>query len=190
MRHTLTILMAALLATAAGLGFLVTQPADATQEKATNPAVEPSGLNWCPSSPEQLALTANEQEMVKLHNQARSQNGAGELCVDSRLVKAARLHAQDMIENDYFSHDSQDGRNPGDRISAQDYTWRTYAENIVYGSGNYGTPQNNFDRWMNSEGHRSNILSSDFTEFGVGEATGEFQGAQDTHMWVAAFGAQ
>lgn len=148
------------------------------------------GVNWCPASPERLALTANEQEMLKLHNQARSQNGVGALCVDSRLVKAARLHAQDMVENDYFSHTSQDGRTAGDRISAQGYKWRTYGENIASGSGSYGMPQNVFDRWMNSEGHRSNILSSNFKDVGIGEAIGEYKGTQDTHMWVANFGAQ
>jgi uncharacterized protein YkwD len=82
------------------------------EDKAGNPlaadkawsftTTNPGGVKWCPASPEQLTLTANEQEMVKLHNQARSQNGVGELCVDSRLVKAARLHAEDMIDKDYF----------------------------------------------------------------------------------------
>ena len=161
---------------------------EAAQEQ-TTPAAEAGGVNWCPSSPEQLPLTAKEQEMVKLHNQARSQNGLGELCLDSRLVKAARLHAQNMIEANYFAHDSPDGRDPGGRISAQGYDWGTYGENISYGSGSYSTPQNNFDRWMNSEGHLSNILSSNFTAFSIGEASGDFEGAQDTSMWVADFGA-
>ena len=145
------------------------------------------GVKWCPASPEQIALTANEQEMVKLHDQARSQSGVGELCVDSRLVKAARLHAQGMVEKDYFSHTSQDGRSAGDRISAQGYNWWTYGENIAMGSSGYSTPQSTFDGWMNSAGHRSNILSSSFTEFGVGEAIGEYQGRQGTQMWVAVF---
>ena len=161
-----------------------------TVDSGSTAPVTADGVNWCPTSPEQLALTANEQEMFKLHNQARSQNGVQELCVDSRLVKAARLHAQDMIENDYFSHTSQDGRGPGDRISAQGYKWRTYGENVAYGSGSYGTPQNVFDGWMNSEGHRANILSSNFKDVGIGEAIGEYKGTQDTHMWVADFGAQ
>jgi uncharacterized protein YkwD len=152
----------------------------------TNPG---GGVKWCPASPEQLTLTANEQEMVKLHNQARSQNGVGELCVDSRLVKAARLHAEDMIDKDYFSHTSQDGRSAGGRISAQGYKWAAYGENISYGSGSYGTPQNVFDRWMNSDGHRSNIVSTKFKDVGIGEAVGEYKGTQDTHMWVANFGA-
>jgi uncharacterized protein YkwD len=160
-----------------------------TIDPGSAPPPTADGVKWCPASPEQLALTANEQEMVKLHNQARSQNGVEELCVDSRLVKAARLHAKDMIEKDYFSHTSQDGRGPGQRISAQGYKWAAYGENISYGSGSSGTPQNVFDRWMSSEGHRSNILRSTFKDVGVGEAIGEYKGTQDTHMWVANFGA-
>ena len=153
----------------------------------TLPPPPTGSVTWCPTSPEQLALTANEQKMVELHNQARSQNGVGQLCLDSRLVKAARLHARDMINDDYFSHYSLDGRDPGDRISAQGYTWRTYGENIAMGSSGYSTPQSTFDGWMHSSGHRSNILNSYFTEFGIGEAVGEYGGRQGTQMWVAVF---
>ena len=153
----------------------------------TLPPPPTGSVTWCPTSPEQLALTANEQKMVELHNQARSQSGVGQLCLDSRLVRAARLHAQDMIANDYFSHYSLDGRDPGDRISAQGYNWRTYGENIAMGSSGYSTPQSTFDGWMNSAGHRSNILSSSFTELGIGEEIGEYQGRQGTQMWVAVF---
>ncbi len=153
----------------------------------TLPPPPTSSATWCPTSPEQLALTANEQTMVELHNRARSQNGVKPLCLDSRLVRAARLHAQDMIVNDYFSHYSLDGRDPGARISAQGYRWWTYGENIAMGSSGYSTPQSTFDGWMSSAGHRSNILSSSFTEVGIGEAVGECRGRQGTQMWVAVF---
>ncbi len=153
----------------------------------TLPPPPTGSATWCPTSPEQLALTANEQTMFELHNQARSQYGVKPLCLDSRLVRAARLHAQDMIANDYFSHYSLDGRDPGDRISAQGYRWWTYGENIAMGSSGYSTPQSTFDGWMSSAGHRSNILSSSFTEVGIGEAVGEYRGRQGTQMWVAVF---
>lgn len=70
-----------------------------------------------------------------------------------------------MAARDYFSHTSQDGSGPGDRITDAGYRWSTYGENIAKGQR---TPAAVMDSWMNSPGHRANILNCSFKELGVG----------------------
>ncbi len=80
---------------------------------------------------------------------------------------AARMHSEDMANQNYFSHYSLDGRTPGDRLSAQGIAWRSCSENICAG---FDTGISAFDGWVNSAGHRSNMLSDYSTHMGVGFA--------------------
>lgn len=117
------------------------------------------------------ALAANllveEEAVFDLVNQERAIHDLHLLSWDERLFAAARAHSEDMAENGYFSHTSLDGRSPGDRLLEAGYLWNIYGENIAYG---YPTPESVMNAWMNSPGHRANILNSSFCDLGVGLA--------------------
>jgi uncharacterized protein YkwD len=131
-------------------------------------------------------LRASEKRTFTLHNSARIERNLKPFCVHPALEKAARAHSRDMIERDYFSHDTKD-RDEGAcaRIRRYGYSWRACGENI----GNYSAPEAMFDAWMNSSGHRANILSDRFREVGIGVYSGDYGGQQKT-MYTVDFGAR
>ena len=123
------------------------------------------------------------QQAVGLMNEARAERGLPPLRVDLRLVGAAGRHAADMTANDFVSHDGSDGSTASDRVSAVGYAWRWVSENVAAGQL---TAAFVVDAWMNSEGHRANILSTRAAHVGVG-----YGSSPDTrfhHYWVANFG--
>ncbi|HEX2085495.1 MAG TPA: CAP domain-containing protein, partial [Solirubrobacteraceae bacterium] len=96
-----------------------------------------------------------------LVNAERTARGLRALRLESRLSRASRAHAADMVVNRYFSHDSRDGRTVLQRVKATGYAGRRGAivgENLGWGSGSFSTPQSVVDGWMASPGHRANIL--------------------------------
>jgi len=121
-------------------------------------------------------------EVVRLVNLARSDAGCSPVRVDSRLATAARLHSEDMAARNYFSHTSLDGRSPWDRMRAQGYTAGS-GENIAAG---YGTPAAVMTGWMNSSGHRANILNCSSRAIGVG--IGRSSGSTYGTYWTQDFG--
>lgn len=130
-----------------------------------------------PSDAERLAELA--AEVVELTNAERVAEGCAELRPDDRLREAALAHSSDMAERDYLSHVSPEGDGPGDRAAAAGYQ-RWSGENIARG---YATAEDVVDGWMDSEGHRKNILSCDSAAIGVGVAEGD-QGP----YWTQLFG--
>jgi uncharacterized protein YkwD len=120
-----------------------------------------------------------ETAIADLVTEARSEAGCGELERDWRLDKAARLHAEDMAVNDYFDHTSQDGRGPTERAAEQGYEGGV-GENIAAG---YPDAESVMQGWMDSEGHRANILNCDYSVLGVGVADRD-----GTLYWVQNFG--
>ncbi|MCZ7420415.1 CAP domain-containing protein [Verrucosispora sp. WMMA2121] len=112
-------------------------------------------------------VTAEAAEVVKLVNAERAKAGCGALSIDDKLMTAAQRHSQDQADHRNMSHTGSDGSDPGDRIDRVDYAWRTYGENVAW---NQRTPAAVMDAWMNSDGHRANILNCAFTEIGVGVA--------------------
>jgi len=102
-------------------------------------------------------------------NQARAENGLAPLSVNVKLVQAARIQAQAMADLNTMSHELPQARYPTltDRASAVGYDFSSLGENIAYGYPNPGSVMNG---WMNSSGHRANILGGSYTEFGVGIA--------------------
>ena len=110
-------------------------------------------------------LSPEAQAVVDLVNVERVNAGCAPLQAQEQLVTAAQGHSEDMAVNDYFSHTSLDGRSPWDRIHATGYTYWTAGENIAAG---YSTASAAVTGWMNSSGHRANILNCNFTETGVG----------------------
>lgn len=121
------------------------------------------------------------EEVIALVNAERTKEGCTAVRSNSRLTTAASRHSADMVSRDYFSHTSPDGSDPGDRITAAGYRWSTYGENIAKGQR---TPAAVMDSWMNSPGHRANILNCAFKEIGVGR-----QDSSGGPVWTQNFGA-
>ena len=107
-------------------------------------------------------------EVVRLTNVQRAANGCPALRIDERLVAAARAHSADMVGQHFFSHTGSDGSNFVAREVAAGYPRKgASAENIAWG---YRTPKAVVDGWMNSPGHRANILNCGSLAVGVGIA--------------------
>ncbi len=109
-------------------------------------------------------LTAAEQQAVTLMNADRNANGLPSLKVNTKLVALAERYAQDMINRGYFSHYDPEGRSPFDRMQQAGITYRTAGENLAINSSVAAAEK----AFMNSSGHRANILNSTYTEVGIG----------------------
>lgn len=105
-----------------------------------------------------------ERLSMHLANASRAQYGLNSVTWNQAVADVALLHCVDMADNDYFAHSSQDGRSPGDRLEENGVNWRGYAENLAGGIPTAITLHN---EWMNSEGHRENILHKNMKELGV-----------------------
>ncbi|WDF43764.1 sigma-70 family RNA polymerase sigma factor [Streptomyces sp. T12] len=121
-------------------------------------------------------------QVVALVNKERADAGCGPLTEDPQLNQAALGHSEDMDARDFFDHTNPDGADPGQRITAAGYTWSTYGENIAQGQQ---TPEAVMDSWMNSPGHRANILNCSFKDIGVGIHEGA-----GGPWWTQNFGAK
>jgi uncharacterized protein YkwD len=106
-----------------------------------------------------------ETAVVKLTNDARAKNGCRPLAHDAKLHLAAERHSADMAAKGYFDHDSRDGRTFDQRIKAAGYSFRLAGENIAKGQP---TAAAVVRAWLNSPGHRANIMNCSFTHIGVG----------------------
>ncbi|MFG3020582.1 CAP domain-containing protein [Streptomyces sp. NPDC048254] len=107
---------------------------------------------------------AAEAEVLKLVNEERAKVGCSALSVNSSLTKLAEAFSEDMAARDFFDHTDPDGKTPWDRDAAAGIA-NLGGENIARGQA---TAQAVMDAWMNSEGHRANILNCDFKTLGVG----------------------
>ncbi|MYZ07519.1 CAP domain-containing protein [Streptomyces sp. SID2999] len=128
----------------------------------------------------QPAATASGDvaRVVELVNAERAKVGCSPVELNSTLSKAAQDHSADMAAHNTMSHTGSDGSDPGSRITAAGYQWSAYGENVAYG---YATPEQVMDGWMNSPGHRENILNCSYKEIGVGLA-------QPGDYWTQDFG--
>ena len=111
------------------------------------------------------AVLAYENEVIRLVNAERSKNGLSPLTANWELSRVARYKSQDMADNGYFSPTSPTYGTPFQMMKSFGLSFRTAGENIAYGQR---TPQAVVNAWMNSSGHRANILSSSYTQIGVG----------------------
>ncbi len=127
-------------------------------------------------------------QIVQLTNAFRQQNGLAPLTLNNRLTSAAQIHAQDMALQDFVSHTGADGSSIGDRISATGYRWSLAAENIAAG---YQTAAAAVQGWIDSPGHRANLLDPQLTEIGVGYYFLANDPGQEVwnSYWTQAFGA-
>ena len=113
----------------------------------------------------EAAVLDYEKEVVRLANEIRVKNGLKELTYDWELSRVARYKSQDMKDNRYFSHTSPTYGSPFQMIKNFGLSYRSAGENIAKG---YKTPQAVVNGWMNSSGHRANILNASYNRIGVG----------------------
>ena len=106
-----------------------------------------------------------ENEVIRLVNEIRRENGLSELSANWELSRVARYKSQDMKDNNYFSHTSPTYGSPFKMIKDFGISYKSAGENIAKG---YKTPQAVVNSWMNSSGHRANILNSSYDTIGVG----------------------
>ncbi|MBE2316167.1 CAP domain-containing protein [Solirubrobacter sp. CPCC 204708] len=111
-----------------------------------------------------------------LLNAERRAAGLRPLRLDGKLNRAARGHSRDMVAQRYFAHESRNGAGFDDRIKRTGWTKSrrsyTMGENIAWGGGHLATPRSIVRSWMNSAGHKANILARDFRFIGIGVANG------------------
>lgn len=148
-------------------------PSTNNNNTATTPNNNQSSQNEKPATPPASStpstttsdVNAFEQEVVKLTNAERTKAGLSPLQTDDKLMAAAREKSQDMQSNNYFSHTSPTFGSPFDRMKALGITYKSAGENIAQGQR---SPQEVVQAWMDSPGHRANILNGKFTHIGVG----------------------
>ena len=126
------------------------------------------------------SVLSYESEVIRLVNEVRRENGLKALTANWELSRVARYKSQDMLNKGYFSHTSPTYGTPSQMIKAFGLSFRTAGENIARG---YPTPQAVVNGWMNSSGHRANILNASYTQIGVGYAA---QGNYWTQMFIGS----
>ena len=128
--------------------------------------------------------TITETNIISLTNQSRTDNGELSLAQNSELDKAAQAKADDMLARGYFAHVTPDGRTPWSFITAAGYNYLIAGENLAV---NFTEAEDVETAWMNSPGHRANILNKDFKEIGIGISQGVYEG-HDAIFVVQEFG--
>ncbi|MET9609541.1 CAP domain-containing protein [Streptomyces sp. NPDC006512] len=145
-------------------------------QQPVEPPAEPAGT---PAPSDSTAPSGAVAEVLALVNKERAAVGCPVLTVNEKLTKAAQDHSEDMAAHNNMSHTGSDGSDPGQRITRAGYQWSTYAENVAYG---YDTAAKVMEGWMNSPGHKRNILDCNVKEIGIGLA-------QPGQYWTQDFGA-
>lgn len=129
------------------------------------------------------AASTQDAALLQLTNTERARAGISALCLDARLGLAARRHAEDMARNNYFSHTGHNGSSASERVGMTGYAYSWTGENISAGRADAAAT---VQSWMNSRGHRQNILRAEYTQVGFGYAydpTSTYR-----HYWVQVFG--
>lgn len=118
-----------------------------------------------PAETQKPSVSAYEQEVARLVNEERAKAGLAPLTLDAELSRVARMKSQDMHDRGYFDHNSPTYGTPFQLMKSQGIAYRTAGENIAMG---YRTPEAVVRAWMDSPGHRANILNASYTKLGVG----------------------
>lgn len=126
------------------------------------------------------SLTADELETFNLINQQRANNGLSALKVDNELQRVARIKAQDMVNNNYFDHNSPTYGTPFNMMKNFGITYKSAGENIAGNSSNSGA----VTAWMNSPGHRANILNSNYNYTGLAVVSSPRYGKVYVQMFI------
>jgi uncharacterized protein YkwD len=159
------------------------------------PAASAASCGSASAMPGEVPKAAMASSTICLLNAERTQRGLRPLKVNRRLARAATAHAADMVRREYFSHDTLIGTSFVTRIRRTGYlsgprAW-IVGENLAWGSGDRSTPAAIVRAWMNSPGHRANILQRRFREVGIGLALGAPEFPDETAATYATdFGAR
>ncbi len=125
-------------------------------------------------------LTADEQEVLKLINQQRTKNGLSALKVDAEVQRVAKIKAQDMVDSNYFSHNSPIYGSPFDMLNSFKISYKIAAENIAGNASNQAA----VTAWMNSAGHQANILNNGYNYTGIGVVNSKTYGKIYVQMFI------
>lgn len=125
-------------------------------------------------------MNSDEQEVFNLINKQRTNNGLTALKNDNEVQRIARIKAQDMVNNNYFSHQSPTYGSPFDMLKSFGISYKSAGENIAANSSNSGA----VTAWMNSSGHRANILNSSYNYTGVGVVSSPKYGKMYVQMFI------
>ncbi len=144
------------------------------------------------AAPAPVAADAAQSVLASV-NAVRAKAGCGPLKLNNALMAAAGTHARNMAEKDFFGHSGKDGRGFASRIRKEGYRYGLAAENIAAGQK---TPDKAVQAWLNSPGHRRNILNCRFRETGIAMVyqpddrplRGQSMGLR--YYWVQVFGLQ
>lgn len=127
-----------------------------------------------------LIMNSDEKEVFDLINQQRINNGLKALKLDEEVQRVARIKAQDMVDNNYFAHESPIYGTPFNMLSSFKISYNTAGENIAGNSNNSSAVTS----WMNSSGHKANILNSSFNYTGIGVVKGSKYGKIFVQMFI------
>ncbi len=142
------------------------------------------------ANPNDVSIATSERATLCLLNQIRRSKGLRGFRENNRLSLASRRHSNAMADHNFFAHGNFVGRIRSANYLRGARSWRL-GENIAWGSGVLGSPEEIVDAWMHSPGHRANILSRGFREIGVGIAYGTPSGSYgDGGTYVTDFGTR
>lgn len=148
--------------------------------KAIYPSTGNAGASDTNTNQNTSVLTEDEKEVFYLINQQRINAGLKALEIDDEVQNVARIKAQDMVSSGYFSHTSPTYGSPFEMLKSYKISYKTAGENIAGNSSN----QKAVDAWMNSEGHRANILSSNYNYTGIGVVNSSKYGKIYVQMFI------
>ena len=126
------------------------------------------------------SMSNDEKEVFNLINAQRTKNGLKTLEVNNEVQRIAKIKAQDMVDNNYFSHNSPTYGSPFDMLNSFKISYKSAAENIAGNSSNSGA----VNSWMNSSGHKANILNSNYTHTGIGVVSSSKYGKIFVQMFI------
>ena len=148
--------------------------------KAIYPGSSGSSSSNSSNSGTTSTMTNDEQEVFNLINKQRTANGLPALKVDTEVQRVAKIKAQDMVKNNYFSHNSPTYGSPFNMLQSFKVSYKTAGENIAGNSTNSGA----VNAWMNSSGHKANILNKSFNYTGVGVINSPKYGKVYVQMFI------
>lgn len=126
------------------------------------------------------SMNDDEKEVFDLINKQRTNNGLQALKIDNEVQKVARIKAQDMVDNNYFAHESPTYGTPFQMLKSFKISYKTAGENIAANSSNSGA----VNAWMNSSGHKANILNSSYNYTGIGVVSSKKYGKMYVQMFI------
>lgn len=155
-------------------------PHEESEGHATNQNSQDDQINEGNDRTSETQITNEVRQVLDLVNQERAKNGVGKLTLSNELTHVANLKAQDMRDKNYFSHNSPTYGTPFEMLQQFGVKYSYAGENIA---GGQKTPEAVMKDWLNSSGHRANILNKNYTELGVGYV----KGGQYGTYWVQLF---